>query len=134
MIGGLVLDLLGGALLLAGVAFFLAGTVGLLRFPDLYTRLHALAKADALGLGLVVAGLCLQPGPWAERLQLVLIWLLVLASTATVAHLLARTALDRGLRPVTGGGGERPVTGGERAGDDRSAADEGHGAFPGGAR
>lgn len=105
MTGGLVLDLLGGALLIAGTAFFLAGTVGLLRFPDLYTRLHALAKADVLGLGLIVAGLCLRPGPWAERLQLVLTWLLVLASTATVAHLLARTALDHGLRPVAGGGG-----------------------------
>ena len=41
----------------AGAFFFLAGTVGLLRFPDSFTRLHALTKADNLGLGLVVLGL-----------------------------------------------------------------------------
>lgn len=114
----LVLDLLGGGLVLVGVAFFLAGTVGLLRFPDLYSRLHALTKADALGLGFVVLGLGFRPGPWAERVQLLLIWLLVLASTATVAHLMARSALDQGVRPVarrasgTGGGGGTGGTGG----------------------
>ena len=46
----------------AGVFFFFAGTVGLLRFPDTLTRLHALTKADNLGLGLVVLGLVLQAG------------------------------------------------------------------------
>jgi monovalent cation/proton antiporter MnhG/PhaG subunit len=40
-----------------GVFFFLAGTVGLLRFPDTLTRLHALTKADNLGLGLIMLGL-----------------------------------------------------------------------------
>jgi hypothetical protein len=46
----------------AGASFFLAGTVGLLRFPDALTRLHALTKADNLGLGLVVLGLLPQAG------------------------------------------------------------------------
>ena len=44
----------------AGALFFLAGTVGLLRFPDSLSRLHALTKADNLGLGLVVLGLLPQ--------------------------------------------------------------------------
>ena len=43
------------ALILAGMFFFVAGTVGLLRFPDFFTRLHALTKADNLGFGLVIA-------------------------------------------------------------------------------
>lgn len=51
---------LSGFMLLAGAFFFFAGTIGLLRFPDVYTRLHALTKADNLGLGLVVLGLVLQ--------------------------------------------------------------------------
>jgi len=86
-------------LLLAGAGFFLAGTVGLLRFPDVYTRLHALTKADNVGLGLVVAGLVLQAESWAVMGKLLLIWLLVLLAGASVAHLVARTALRKGIRP-----------------------------------
>ena len=86
-------------LLLAGAGFFLAGTVGLLRFPDVYTRLHALTKADNVGLGLVVAGLVLQAESWAAMGKLLLIWLLVLLASASVAHLGARTALRKGIRP-----------------------------------
>jgi len=86
-------------LLLAGAGFFLAGTVGLLRFPDVYTRLHALTKADNVGLGLVVAGLVLQAESWAAMGKLLLIWLLVLLASASVAHVVARTALRKGIRP-----------------------------------
>ena len=86
-------------LLLAGAVFFLAGTVGLLRFPDVYTRLHALTKADNVGLGLVIAGLLLQAESWAAMGKLLLIWLLVLLASASVAHLVARTALRKGIRP-----------------------------------
>ena len=86
-------------LLFAGAVFFLAGTVGLLRFPDVYTRLHALTKADNVGLGLVVAGLVLQAESWAVAGKLLLIWLLVLLASASVAHLVARTALRKGIRP-----------------------------------
>jgi multicomponent Na+:H+ antiporter subunit G len=86
-------------LLLAGAGFFLAGTVGLLRFPDVYTRLHAITKADNVGLGLVVAGLVLQAESWAAMGKLLLIWLLVLLASASVAHLVARTALRKGIRP-----------------------------------
>ena len=57
-----VLAWVSAGLVLAGAFFFLAGTVGLLRFPDVYNRLHALTKADNLGLGLVVAGLAIQAG------------------------------------------------------------------------
>ncbi len=75
----------------AGAFFFLAGTVGLLRFPDSFTRLHALTKADNLGLGLVVLGLLPQVDSVAAGLKLVCIWLLVLLSGATASQLIART-------------------------------------------
>jgi multicomponent Na+:H+ antiporter subunit G len=94
-----VTEFLSGFLVLAGAVFFLAGTVGLLRFPDVYTRLHALTKADNVGLGLVVAGLVLQAESWAAMGKLLLIWLLVLLASASVAHLVARTALQKGIRP-----------------------------------
>ena len=92
-------DYLSAALLIAGAAFFLAGTLGLLRFPCVYTRLHALTKADNVGLGLMVAGLAVQAESWAAAGKLLLIWLLVLLAGASVAHLVARGALQRGIQP-----------------------------------
>jgi multicomponent Na+:H+ antiporter subunit G len=74
----------------AGGVFFLAGTVGLLRFPDSLTRLHALTKADNLGLGLVVLGLLPQMAAWQDAVKLVTIWLLVLLSGASVSQMVAR--------------------------------------------
>lgn len=74
----------------AGAVFFLAGTTGLLRFPDSLTRLHALTKADNLGLGLVVIGLLPQVGSVLAGAKLVFVWLLVMISSACVGQLIAR--------------------------------------------
>ena len=80
----------------AGVFFFLAGTVGLLRFPDTLTRLHALTKADNLGLGLVVLGLLPRVSSPLAGLKLVCVWLLVLLAGATASQLIARVARRSG--------------------------------------
>lgn len=87
-----VLAVLSWLLLAGGLLFLAAGSVGLLRFPDAVSRLHALTKADTLGLGLVVAGLSLRAENLFEVGQMLLIWLLVLASGATACQLLARQA------------------------------------------
>jgi multicomponent Na+:H+ antiporter subunit G len=76
----------------AGAFFFLAGTVGLLRFPDSLSRLHALTKADNLGLGLVVLGLLPRAGGPLGALKLIAVWLLAQLAAATVTQLLARAA------------------------------------------
>jgi multicomponent Na+:H+ antiporter subunit G len=89
-------------LLIAGAIFFLAGTLGLLRFPDVYTRLHALTKADNLGLGLIVLGLTLQAESLAEAGKLFFIWLLLLAASATAGQLVASWAQSKGVRPWRG--------------------------------
>jgi len=91
-------DYVSALLLLAGAGFFLAGTLGLLRFPDVYTRLHALTKADNVGLGLIVAGLLVQVDSWALAGKLLLIWMLVLLAGASVSHLVARGAIHKGVR------------------------------------
>ena len=87
-----LLDLFSVVAIVAGAFFFLAGTVGLLRFPDAYTRLHALTKADNLGLALVVIGLLPQMDSVLAAAKLVLVWLLVLLSSAVVSQLIARAA------------------------------------------
>ena len=92
-------DFISATLLIAGGIFFLAGTLGLLRFPDVYTRIHALTKADNVGLGLVIMGLAVQVGVWATVGKLLLIWVLVLFAGASVAHLVAAHALQRGIKP-----------------------------------
>lgn len=93
------LDLFTVVAVSAGVLFFLAGVVGLLRFPDALTRLHALTKADNVGLGLIVAGLLPQAGSVLAGLKLLLVWLTVLLAGATVGQLIARVARRAGSRP-----------------------------------
>jgi multicomponent Na+:H+ antiporter subunit G len=96
------LELLSGLLLLAGAGFYLAGTVGLLRFPDVYARLHALTKADNLGLGCIVLGLALQADGLAAAVKILLVWPLVLAASAAVSFAIAGRAHTLGIEPWTG--------------------------------
>ncbi|NVZ08436.1 monovalent cation/H(+) antiporter subunit G [Allochromatium humboldtianum] len=81
------------ACILAGAFFFVAGTVGLMRLPDRLSRLHALTKADNVGLGLLILGLLLEAPGVLNGLKLVLVWLFVLVASATGAHLIAKRAL-----------------------------------------
>ena len=92
-------DIASAILLSIGVVFFVAGSVGLLRFPDVYTRLHALTKADNLGLGFVVLGLSVRSDSWMLVAKLVLIWALVVIASATTCHVIARAARTSGLAP-----------------------------------
>jgi multicomponent Na+:H+ antiporter subunit G len=90
-------------MVLAGAIFFVAGTVGLIRFPDPLSRLHAVTKADTLGLGLIVLGLLPQVDGLATAAKLLLAWVLVLFAGATASQLVARVARrdeDRGRPPA----------------------------------
>lgn len=91
----LALDALTVVAVSLGAFFFLAGTVGLLRFPDTLTRLHALTKADNLGLGLVVLGLLPQVRSPFGWIGLIAVWLLAMLSGATVGQLLAGAVRPR---------------------------------------
>ncbi len=88
-----MLQLAAVPLLLIGALFYLAGTVGLLRFPDALCRLHALTKADNVGLLFIAMGLGLWSGSPRQTLLLLLIWLLALLASTVSAHLIARRAL-----------------------------------------
>lgn len=83
-----VLEVAGVLLVVLGTVFFTAGTVGLLRFPDVRSRLHALTKADNLGLGLLALGIALLLGSWTAAGLLVLTWILALAAASVSARVL----------------------------------------------
>ena len=76
--------------------FFTAGTIGLVRLPDVHSRLHALTKADNVGLGCVVLAVLLQASDITEGFKLVLIWFLVLAAATNVCFLIAGGTGRRG--------------------------------------
>jgi len=81
-------------LVAVGCSFYFAGTVGLLRFPDTMSRLHALTKADNAGLGFICLGLGCYDGHFISMMKLLLIWILALTSAAVSAFLLAGWAGD----------------------------------------
>jgi multicomponent Na+:H+ antiporter subunit G len=97
-----VTDWIGVMLVVLGCAFYGAGTVGLLRFPDVYNRLHALTKADNQGLLLVCAGLAVLSGSAGVAVLLAAIWLLGLMAAAVSAHLIARHARRGGVPGARG--------------------------------
>lgn len=86
---GLITDALGLLLIMAGALFFAAGTVALIRFPGIRNRLHALTKADNLGLGLIMGGSALLLGSWTAAGVLLLTWILALGAASVSAHVLA---------------------------------------------
>jgi multicomponent Na+:H+ antiporter subunit G len=94
-----VRDALQLTLIIAGACFFVIGSLGLLRFPDVYTRIHALTKADNLGLGLIVLGLLPGAGSLTAACKLLLIWFLALTANGCSGYLVARAARRRGVVP-----------------------------------
>ena len=81
--------------LLLGAGFFIAGTVGLIRFPDVYCRLHALTKTDNLGLGFILIGLLPQATSWTIAVKMAIVWGLLLLTSATSCHLIARNEHEK---------------------------------------
>lgn len=95
----MLLQNIGFFFIIVGLPFFLTGTIGLLRFPDIYTRLHALTKADNVGLGLIIVGLACQSESFLTAAKLLFIWFLVLIASSSSSHLVARRALQNNISP-----------------------------------
>lgn len=85
-----------------GLAFIVVSTVGLLRLPDLYTRTHAVAKSETLGLILVFGGMLFSPEmDWAVAVRLALVLVFSVLANPTAAHALVRAGHDSGIQPWT---------------------------------
>jgi multicomponent Na+:H+ antiporter subunit G len=95
-----VVDILSWILLLAGGAFCVIGSIGLVRMPDFFTRMHAASVTDTLGAGLMLLGLMLQAGFTLVTVKLIVLGLLIFFTSPTATHALAQAALARGLQPL----------------------------------
>jgi len=82
-----------------GSLLCLTGAVGLLRFPDFFTRIHAVGVTDTLATPLLLLGLILQLGWCLDSFKLGLVVVFVLATNPTASHAMAKAALDAGLQP-----------------------------------
>jgi multicomponent Na+:H+ antiporter subunit G len=97
---GQVLEIASWALILAGSFFVLVGAIGLVRMPDVFTRMHAASVTDTLGAGLLFAGLMLQAGFSLITLKLLFILALFFFVGPVVTHALAQAALHVGVEPL----------------------------------
>ena len=95
----LVLDILSWVLLLGGAGFVLIGGIGVLRLPDLYTRLHAASLTDTLGTLMILGGIMLQAGLTLASVKLAAIAIFLLLTGPTASYALANAALLSGLLP-----------------------------------
>ena len=86
-------DMIGLALVFGGLFFVFVSSLGLIRFPDFYTRSHALGKSDTLGTILVLGGLAVYAGLTLSSFKLLLILVFVALGNPTATHSLARAAV-----------------------------------------
>ena len=96
---GLVLDVFSWVCILGGLFFMLVGTIGVLRMPDVYTRLHAAGMTDTLGAGFLILGMCFQTGMTLLTLRLLLVYAFLLFTSPIGTHALARAALSGKVEP-----------------------------------
>lgn len=94
-------------LVVVGILFMLMGSVGILRLPDFYSRSHATSKSDTLGILFVIAGLVVYEGLTLSSLKLTLIVLFIALANPIGTHALARSALQRGLKPFFSDDGKK---------------------------
>lgn len=94
-----IIDLASWALILAGSFFIVAGAIGMMRFPDVYTRMHSASVIETLGAGFLFAGLMLQAGFSQVTLKLLFILLLFFFTGPVITHALAQAALAADIKP-----------------------------------
>jgi len=97
-----VLSIVGGGLAIAGALLVLLGTFGVLRFPDVYTRIHAASITDTGGASLVILGLALISGLQLVTIKLVLVWVFIMLTSPAAANALANAAFSSGHAPWIG--------------------------------
>lgn len=96
----MLVDVLSWIFILGGIFFVVVGAVGVLRMPDLYTRLHAAGMTDTMGAGLLILGMALQAGISLNLGRLLLVYLFLFITSPVSSHALARAALVGKVEPL----------------------------------
>ena len=96
----MVLDIVSWILILTGGVFGLISAVGILRMPDVYTRMHAASIADTMAIGLMFTGMMIQAGWTIVTVKLILILLFIFFASPTTTHALAKAAIAGGIKPI----------------------------------
>jgi multicomponent Na+:H+ antiporter subunit G len=106
----LALDILSWVMILVGGTFGIIGGIGLLRFPDFFTRIHAAGITDTMCAPLIIGGLMLQSGLTLTTMKLVFLIVFLFLTSPTASHALAKAALHGGEKPILARG-EQPTSG-----------------------
>ena len=102
----MTLTVLTWVLLMSGAFFLVTGALGMVRLPDVFTRMHAAGMTDTMGAGLILAGLCVHSGANFETVRLLLILGFLWFTSPIATHATAKAALSGGVRAFTVGGAE----------------------------
>lgn len=97
----MILEILSGLLVIIGVFLFASGTLGLIRLPDFYCRMHATGKCDTLGALLALTGLAIYNGFNLVSLKIIFIVIFIFVANPTATHAIGRAALVNGVQPWT---------------------------------
>jgi multicomponent Na+:H+ antiporter subunit G len=97
----LALDVLSWVAIVGGLFFMIVGTIGVLRMPDVFTRMHAAGMTDTMGAGLLILGMCLQAGLGLVLVRLVLVYVFLMFTSPISSHAVTRAALASGVVPYT---------------------------------
>ena len=95
-----IIDGLSWVLLIAGSFFSIVGAIGMLRMPDVFTRMHAASVTETLGVALILLGLMLQSGLNLVSAKLLMLGVLIFIAVPTATHAIAHAAMLRGLKPI----------------------------------
>ncbi|MGI6022290.1 MAG: monovalent cation/H(+) antiporter subunit G [Methanoculleus sp.] len=82
-----------------GLFFMVVGAIGLIRFPDFYTRVHATGKCDTLGEGMILFGLVLYEGMNLVAVKILLLVIFIFITSPTAVHAILNVAYTRGVEP-----------------------------------
>jgi len=98
-----LVDILSWALLGAGSFFLVVGAIGLVRMPDVFTRMHATSVSETLGVGFILGGLMIQGGFTLVTFKLVCLFILLFLTAPVASHAIARAAMADGVEPILDG-------------------------------
>ncbi|MDH5489677.1 MAG: monovalent cation/H(+) antiporter subunit G [Rhodospirillaceae bacterium] len=100
---GTLIDIASWIFIIAGLFFTITGTIGLVRLPDVFARMHGAGMVDTMGMALILVGLLLHAPSAIVAIKIILILAFIFFTSPTTCYALARAALHAGVKPMISG-------------------------------